>query len=145
MKKSVLIILVVLLCMFGFTLYKNIKKEKIDEPISTDPVDLSNNINTVDIIDGFALSDIIYNDIVISNISISNGDEKSIYFQIESEETNLNDLSLTLVLLNPEVENSANRKTINLKKDGADNNLRTMIMDISSIYNNPVSIKFIFE
>jgi len=155
----ILIIGILLLLTVGIVLGISVlnKDDNSEDPGKTNipeekPEDLGNNVNTVEIKDNKGLTDIVIDDITISGVTINLSDKEDgtilteLFFEIKSTTTNLDDLMVTAVLLNNSVEDSANQKAILLKTEKTEDNYnRTLLVDISKIYNNPTKIKFIIE
>ena len=148
MKNKILIILIVLLLLIGGVLVVNFLINKEDKPKTpSNPDDLGNNINTVEIKSNKGVKEVKIDDITISNIGISVLEEKTeLFLEFTSTETDLGEITLTVVLLNNTVADSANQKKIIFNKETTiDKNHKIVVLDITNIYNDPNNIKFIID
>lgn len=117
---------------------ESLKEQKSEEiPIISDNF-------SVNIFDGKADKSLNIDGIKIDNIFVINENEKqSVYFEMSTETKDLNNLKLTLMLINSTREDSGNAKTINFNQ--GDSNHKKVSLDITNIYNNPKQLKFILE
>lgn len=132
MKNRIIIGVTITLLLVGFiALVVNKKKE-------LSPNDLGNEINTIEVSKMMPNEVIEYENITIKNITLDE-EEKALYFKIASNQDVLNQ-NLSVVLLNPQVKESANTKTLTIKNLKEE---RIVKLDLNNLYNNPEKIKFI--
>ena len=113
---------------------------KINKKENLDLNDLGNEINTVQVSSSMPNEVVKYEDIKIEGITL-NEDNKTLTFKMSAEKT-YEEVKLSVVLLNPQVEQSANTKSLVIKNL---KNTKIINLDLNNIYNNPEKIKFVIE
>lgn len=113
---------------------------KINKKENLDLNDLGSEINTVQVSSSMPNEVVKYEDIKIEGITL-NEDSKTLTFKMSAEKT-YEEVKLSVVLLNPQVEQSANTKSLIIKKL---KNTKIINLDLNNIYNNPEKIKFVIE
>lgn len=150
MKNRILLIAIAILLIVIFLLgyYFLQSKDDNNNDNGSKVNELSDGVGVINIADNIGTNSTKINDITISNVSIISEEETKLYVELTSKTTNLNDLTLTLILLNSNATASANQKKIKLSGNTTDleseKNKKILILDISSIYNEPKQIKFNF-
>lgn len=136
MKNKITIIILGILILVGVGCFIIVKgKEKKEDPKS-----LLNEINTVVVDDELVNKKIEIDEITITDITL-NKENKELYMKVSSKKK-IEEVKLEVVLLNPEVENSANKKGLIIKELEEEKIIK---FDLKEIYNNPIKIKFIIE
>lgn len=131
--KKIFIFLIVVAAII-FVVIKINKKENLDLN------DLGSEINTVQVSSSMPNEVVKYEDIKIEGITL-NEDNKTLTFKMSAEKT-YEEVKLSVVLLNPQVEQSANTKSLIIKNL---KNTKIINLDLNNIYNNPEKIKFVIE
>lgn len=132
MKNRIIIGVTITLLLVGFIALVVNKKKELSQN------DLGNEINTIEVSKMMPNEVIEYENITIKNITLDE-EEKALYFKIASNQDVLNQ-NLSVVLLNPQVKQSANTKTLTIKNLKEE---RIVKLDLNNLYNNPEKIKFI--
>ena len=113
---------------------------KINKKENLDLNDLGSEINTVQVSSSMPNEVVKYEDIKIEGITL-NEDNKTLTFKMSAEKT-YEEVKISVVLLNPQVEQSANTKSLVIKNL---KNTKIINLDLNNIYNNPEKIKFVIE
>lgn len=133
-KKTLIILGLLVIIGVGFFIFKKVTN-KVEDPKS-----LLNDLNTVLVNDNLANQKLEIDGIKITDISL-NTEEKTLYLKISSKEKQ-EQMTLTVVLLNPDVKDSANEKGLVIKDLQEEKIIK---IDLNQIFNNPKKIKFVIE
>ena len=132
--KKIIVVLIAIVAII-FVVVKINKKEN-----NLDPNNLGSDANTVIVTDSMPNEIVEIEDVKIENITL-NKEDKTLTFRITSE-NEYAELKLSVVLLKPSVEDSANTTTLVLKDI---TETKIVNVDLKNIFNDPDKIKFVIE